>query len=59
MRSIALVLVAATVFLISIWISNDAIAGGAEQQVCDVSADYSLGAEDYSEAIRRHVEVVR
>ena len=59
MRSIAPVLVAATVLLLSVWISNDAIAGEAEQQVCDVGADYSLGVEDYSEAIRRHVEVVR
>ena len=45
--------------LLSLWTPPHAIAGGAEQQVCDVDADYSLGAEDYSEAIRRHVEVVR
>ena len=30
-----------------------------DAQVCDVDADYSLGVEDYSDAIRRHVEVVR
>ncbi len=59
MRSIALVTIAATILLLSFWTPTDAIAGGAEQQVCDVGADYSLGAEDYSEAIRRHVEVVR
>ena len=59
MRSIALVTIAATILLLSLWIPTDSIAGAAEQQVCDVSADYSLGAEDYSEAIRRHVEVVR
>ncbi len=58
MRSIALVTIAATILLLSLWIPTDSIAGAAEQQVCDVSADYSLGAEDYSEAIRRHVEVV-
>jgi len=58
-RSIALVTIAATILLLSLWTPPHAIAGGAEQQVCDVDADYSLGAEDYSEAIRRHVEVVR
>src|SRR6266481_3069169 len=59
MRSVALVIIAMVISLLSSWIPNDAIAGGAEQQVCDVSADYSLGIEDYSEAIRRHVDVVR
>ena len=59
MRSIALVTIAATILLLSLWSPPHAIAGGAEQQVCDVGADYFLGAEDYSEAIRRHVEVVR
>jgi Flp pilus assembly protein TadD len=58
-RSIALVIIAVVISLLSFWIPNDAIAGGAEQQVCDVSADYSLGIEDYSEAIRRHADVVR
>jgi Flp pilus assembly protein TadD len=57
-RSIALVIVAVISFLFSLWIPNDAISGGAEQQVCDVGADYFLGVEDYSEAIRLHVEVV-
>jgi Flp pilus assembly protein TadD len=59
MRSIAPVITAVVISLLSFWIPNDAIADGVEQQVCDVSADYSLGAEDYSEAIRLHVEVVR
>jgi Flp pilus assembly protein TadD len=58
-RSIARIIVAVNILLLSLWLPKDAIAGGAEQQVCDVSADYSLGAEDYSEAIRLHVEVVR
>jgi Flp pilus assembly protein TadD len=58
-RSIALVIIAVAISLPSIWIPNTAIAGGAEQQVCDVGADYSLGVEDYSEATRRHIEVVR
>jgi len=56
---IALVTIAAVVLLLSSWIPNDAIAGGVERQVCDVSADYSLGIEDYPDAIRRHLDVVR
>src|SRR5271156_3912108 len=59
MRSIAPVIIAVVISLLSFWIPNDANAGGVEQQVCDVSADYSLGFEDYSETIRRHVDVVR
>jgi Flp pilus assembly protein TadD len=58
-RNIALVRIAATILLFTLWIPNNAIAGGAEHQVCDVGADYSLGIEDYSEAIHRHVDVVR
>jgi Flp pilus assembly protein TadD len=48
----------ATVFLLSFLIGGNSIAGVAEEQVCDVGADYSLGVEDYSEAIRRHVQVL-
>lgn len=59
MRSTALVTMAAAILLLSLWVPTDARADGAEQPICDVGADYSLGAEDYSEAIRRHVEVVR
>lgn len=59
MRSIALVIIAVVIALLSFWIPNDAIASGAEQQICHVSADYSLGTEDYPETIRRHVDVVR
>ena len=50
---------ATAILLLSLSIARNAIAGGAEEQVCDVGADYSLGVEDYPEAIRRHVEVVR
>jgi Flp pilus assembly protein TadD len=49
----------ATVLLLSLWIGSNSIAGAAEEQVCDVGADYSLGVEDYSQAIRLHVEVIR
>jgi Flp pilus assembly protein TadD len=48
----------ATIFLLSFLIGGNSIAGVAEEQVCDVRADYSLGVEDYSEAIRRHVQVL-
>lgn len=59
MRSIELTIVAATIFLFLPWTTNHAIAGSAEQQICDIGVDYSLGVEDYPEAIRRHVDVVR
>ncbi len=49
----------AAILLLSLSIACNAIAGGAEEQVCDVRADYALGVEDYSEAIRLHAEVVR
>ena len=44
--------------LLSLWVPNPSNAGEVDQ-VCDVSADYYLGIEDYSEAIRRHVDIVR
>jgi len=39
-RSIPQVPNAATILLQSLWIPNYSFAGGAEQQVCDVGADY-------------------
>jgi tetratricopeptide (TPR) repeat protein len=36
-----------------------AIASQLQDQVCDVSADYALGVEDYPEAIRLHQGVLR
>ena len=50
---------AAAVLLLSPGVACIARAGGGEQQVCDVAADYALGVEDYPEAIRLHAEVVR
>ena len=47
-----------TILLLLFLIGGNSIAGVAEDQVCDVAADYSLGVEDYSEAIRRHVQVL-
>jgi Flp pilus assembly protein TadD len=49
----------ATIFLLSFLIGGNSIAGVAEAQICDVSADYSLGVDDYAEAIRRHVQVLK
>jgi tetratricopeptide (TPR) repeat protein len=54
-----LVLIASAIALLYPWIGCSAFAVGTEEQVCDVSADYALGIEDYSEAIRLHAEVVR
>src|SRR5216683_3888734 len=54
-----MVLVAGAIALLYPWIGCNAFAGGTEEQVCDVSADYALGIEDYSETIRLHAEVVR
>jgi tetratricopeptide (TPR) repeat protein len=58
-RSVWLVPFAAAILLLSGGIVCNAGAGGGEQQVCDVGADYFLGVEDYPEAIRLHREVVR
>jgi tetratricopeptide (TPR) repeat protein len=49
----------AAILLLSLSIGSNAIAGGADDQICDVGADYSLGVEDYTKAIRLHREVVR
>jgi tetratricopeptide (TPR) repeat protein len=55
---VELVLVAAILLLLLLIVDNG-IAGGTEEQVCDVRADYVLGIEDYPEAILLHAEVVR
>lgn len=59
MKTNAVVTIAATVLALLLWFPSGSIAGRVAQKVCDVRADYSLGVEDYSEAIRLHVEVVR
>ncbi len=56
---IQVVLAATAILLFSLSIACKAVAGASEEQVCDVRADYFLGVEDYSETIRRHVEIVR
>jgi len=52
-------LIVAAILLISSPVCRQATASGAEVQVCDVNADYSLGVEDYADAIRIHREVLR
>jgi Flp pilus assembly protein TadD len=49
---------AVCVLLLSLGIADVAEAG-ARDQVCNVGADYALGAEDYPEAVRLHQELVR
>src|SRR3984893_14583926 len=48
----------AVILLLSLGIASNASTGEGEEQVCDVRADYALGVEDYSEAIRLHAEVL-
>jgi tetratricopeptide (TPR) repeat protein len=49
----------AAILMLSLGIAGIASSAGGEQQVCDVRADYALGVEDYSEAIRLHTELIR
>ena len=56
---VSLVPFGAAILLLALGVASNASARGDEQQVCDVDADYALGVEDYSQAIRLHAEVVR
>src|SRR5262249_28994986 len=58
LRAISLAVIRAFL-LLSFAIGTSPVASAADEQICEVGADYSLGVEDYSEAIRRHVDVVR
>jgi tetratricopeptide (TPR) repeat protein len=58
-RGVSLELFCLVILLLSLGIARIACAGGDEQQVCDVRADYALGIEDYPEAIRLRAAVVR
>jgi Flp pilus assembly protein TadD len=51
-------LVASALFLV-LAAPTRAASSGASEAVCNVSADYALGVEDYPEAIRLHEQVVR
>jgi len=58
-QSVSLLSLGVAILLLSLSIAFNASAGGGEQQICAVGADYALGVEDCSEAIRLHAEVVR
>src|SRR5208283_3669204 len=58
-RSACLASFGAAILLFSLGVVCNAGAGGGGDQICDVGADYSLGVEDYPEAIRLHSEVLR
>jgi Flp pilus assembly protein TadD len=58
MRRIWPVAIAAAILPL-LWSPGKSIAGTVDDPVCDVGADYSLGVEDYPEAIRLHREVLR
>jgi tetratricopeptide (TPR) repeat protein len=45
--------------LACLWSQAEAAANPGEEQDCDVTADYFLGAENYPETIRLHREVLR
>ena len=49
----------AALLLLPACIPNRAIANADEPQICDVRADYFLGVENYSQAIRVHREILR
>jgi tetratricopeptide (TPR) repeat protein len=49
----------AAILMLLLGIARIASADGGEQQVCNVRADYALGVEDYSKAIRLHTDEIR
>jgi hypothetical protein len=55
--SVSLARFRAAILLLSLDVVSNADAGAGVRQVCDVEADYALGVEDYSEAIRLNAEV--
>ena len=59
-RNRSVLSVAAIALLLAwLWSPASAAANPGEERVCDVTADYFLGAENYPEAIRLHREVLR
>jgi len=52
-------LISAAIFIAAFSIGGISIAGEPDELVCDVGADYSLGTENYVDAIRLHREIVR
>jgi hypothetical protein len=56
-RSVSQLVIAASSLVLYFEQSNVLIAAHAQQEVCDLDADYFVGAKD--EAIRGHTEMVR
>src|SRR5262249_2812381 len=54
-----LLIVLSLMALTSLTSSHPVYAAGIDDEICNVDADFPLGAEDYAEAIRLHREVVR
>jgi Flp pilus assembly protein TadD len=52
-------LVVVVTFVLPSILPAGVVAREIDEQVCDVAADYALGAEDYAETIRLHRELVR
>ena len=50
---------AIALLLACLWSPAGVAANRGEEQVCDITADYFLGAKNYPEAIRLHREVLR
>jgi tetratricopeptide (TPR) repeat protein len=59
LKGIVRAIITAAALLFSLWVPNASNAGDLDHEVCDVGADYYLGIEDYSEAIRHHIDIVR
>ena len=57
MSSVARLMIAASSLVLYFRNSNVLIAAHVQQKVCDLDADYCVGAKDA--AIRRHTEMVR
>ncbi|MFZ0887315.1 MAG: tetratricopeptide repeat protein [Candidatus Binataceae bacterium] len=52
----------AALLALAVWLpvsARSATRPDVQEEVCDPLADYFLGMEDYSEAIRRHIQVIK
>ncbi len=58
-RNLFLVPFGVAILLLCLSTACVASAVGGQEEICDVTADYALGLEDYPEAISLHREVVR
>ncbi len=58
-RNLFLVPFGVAILLLCLSTACVASAVGGQEEICDVTADYALGLEDYPEAMSLHREVVR